>query len=526
MARAILEAGYTVVYDDQATVEHSHDYDAAETRSRTRIDGRFNAEWLDRTCIASKADAHTMVERQASIDEEALRSHGLSGEQLEHYSREAQALRLATFEGLWEGGKTATRLPATRMLDETKLHVLFVVHSFPPEAWAGTEIYTFNLALELQRLGHTCTIFTREDGGPDRQDFTLRETEFQGLRVLRLTHKLQHQRLSESYSQPLYELAFKRVLAWEKPTLVHFQHLLHTSVGLVEIAKRAGLPTVLHLHDYWALCSRVQLIRPDGQICDRNMGLGCYACVKDTALPSAPLLDKMGRESMTGLREFARDAEERAKPGSRSHRRWRDLGDMLERQPLVETAYAAADLRVSPSRFLRTKMLESGSFDPHTLIYSDNGMRTDHVEALEKVPAAGGVVRFGFVGSLVWYKGGEVMVRAMKLLKDAPVSLSIHGSFDPEKDEHHAELVKLSEGAKVEFAGRFDNARLSEVYAEIDVLIVPSIWYENSPVTIHEAWLTGTPVLCSDIGGMEEYVSDGVDGLHFETGSAEDLAAK
>ena len=64
------------------------------------------------------------------------------------------------------------------------------------------------------------------------------------------------------------------------------------------------------------------------------------------------------------------------------------------------------------------------------------------------------------------------------------------------------------------------------VYAEIDVLLVPSLWWENSPVTIHEAFLTGTPVVASGIGGMAEYVRDGIDGLHFAVGDDLDLAAK
>ena len=56
------------------------------------------------------------------------------------------------------------------------------------------------------------------------------------------------------------------------------------------------------------------------------------------------------------------------------------------------------------------------------------------------------------------------------------------------------------------------------------MLNVPSIWYENSPITIHEAFLTRTPVVTSGIGGMAEYVRDGVDGLHFDVGDAYDLA--
>ena len=54
MARAFLEAGFTVVYDDEATVEHSHDYDAEETEKRAAIDAAFNAEWLDRICVGRR----------------------------------------------------------------------------------------------------------------------------------------------------------------------------------------------------------------------------------------------------------------------------------------------------------------------------------------------------------------------------------------------------------------------------------------------------------------------------------------
>ena len=283
---------------------------------------------------------------------------------------------------------------------------------------------------------------------------------------------------------------------------------------------------MLTCHDYWGLCARVQLIRPDGVICEENQGAGCFLCVKGRGLEeiprlarldwvASPLLDALG----AGLRRGKRLAGKWAD-------RWAGFAELRARHDYVTGAYAAADLRISPSRFLRERYLASERFDPATFLYSDNGMRTDHVQALEKRPDPEGRVRFGFVGSLVWYKGGETMVRAMRELPAERAVLNVYGSWDPEGDEHHAELARLAEGAPVEFKGRFDNARLSEVYAEIDVLVVPSIWFENSPITIHEAYLTRTPVLASDIGGMAEFVRDGVDGLHFEVGNATDLAAK
>ena len=60
--------------------------------------------------------------------------------------------------------------------------------------------------------------------------------------------------------------------------------------------------------------------------------------------------------------------------------------------------------------------------------------------------------------------------------------------------------------------------------AEIDWVVVPSRWWENSPLVIQEAFLHGRPVICSDIGGMAEKVTDGVNGLHFRAGDARGLA--
>lgn len=553
-ARALLEAGFTVVYDDEATVEHSHDYGPEETRARAEIDARFNAEWLDRVCVASKNDARILTERLLGEDREALRKAALSdvvyGRELER----AAQLRSAAFEGLYDGGVTTVRHPQTKMLERTDLALLYVVHGFPPDTWAGTEIYTFNLAQEMARRGHRVTILTRApatlfkgakdlnaladgeeklvagelrpDGTPE--DFSLVETRFQGLRVLRMTHRLEHRTLRESYEQPLAERVFERLLARERFDLVHFQHLIHLSAGLVRVAQEAGLATVLTCHDYWSLCARVQLIRPDGVRCEKNMGSGCFLCVKEKSLAHIPAAERWGGLVGTLTSTLAAGARRGRALPARMLKRWDGFADLRARHAFVTEAYALADLRISPSRFLREKLVSTAAFDPHTLVYSDNGMRTDHVHALTKKPDAQGRVRFGFVGSLVWYKGGEVMLAAFaKLAADpafrARAVLNVYGDFKPDVDPHHARLRALA-GENVKFHGRFDNARLSEVYAEIDVLLVPSVWFENSPITIHEAYLTRTPVVASDIGGMKEYVRDGVDGLTFKAGDADDLA--
>ena len=544
MARSLLEAGWTVVYDAAATVEHSHDYDPAETRSRAEIDARFNAEWLDRVCVGSAKDATILTQRLGAEDAAALAKLDLDSASRQQLEQESHALRKAAFEGLFEGGRSKRRYPSSGLLEDRTLNLLYVVHGFPPDTWAGTEVYTLNLAREMSARGHRVTIMTRvpaETGGRARPDFSIEETEFEGLTVLRMTHRLEHRRLSDSFDQPKAEVAFRGVLARLQPDLVHFQHLIHTSAGLVQVAKDAGLATVITCHDFWALCSRVQMIRPGGAICPSNMGSGCFLCIKekglehverakklDQTLGAGKVLGALASKFADWVPSWGSAGNGGGEAGAGAKRRAQEYRDLRAREQAVPAAYAAADLRISPGRFLREMLLQSGHFDPHTFLYSENGMRTDHVRALEKRPDPDGRVRFGFVGSLVWYKGGETMIKAMVQLAERSstpqATLAVWGSFDPESDEHHRELERLAQGAGVEFKGRFDNERLAEVYAEIDVLIVPSVWYENAPVTIREAFLTGTPVVTSNLGGMAESVRDGIDGLHFAVGDDTDLA--
>ncbi len=514
MARALLEAGYRVVYDARATVEHSHDYEPPEAFARAAIDGRFNAEWLGRVAIGSDADAMALCKRLEASDRAALAAAGHAGPALAALARQAGELRRATFLGLAEGGRAERRRPATALLPSPRLRVLFAVHGFPPDTWAGTEVYTLNLAHELARRGHEVAIFTRAPAQGGEPDFGVREETFEGLRVLRMTHRLAHPSLRASYREPRAEEAFRRVLAEVRPDVVHFQHLIHTSIGLVDAARQAGCATLVHCHDYWAICPRVQLIRPDGVRCSEGMGAGCYLCVKEKAFEMIPTLKQAGERAGDVLTELFDGLGKR------------DFRELAERGDAVLSAYAACDLQISPSRFLRDKLLATGAFQAERFLYSDNGMRTDHVRALAKRPSASGRLRVGFVGSLVWYKGGEVMLAAFERLGAAPLELHVFGDFQPERDAHHAELQARARAsaAAVVFHGRFPNSELAEVYAGIDVLLVPSIWYENSPITIHEAFLAGTPVVASDIGGMAEYVRDGVDGLTFRAGDGADLA--
>jgi len=107
-------------------------------------------------------------------------------------------------------------------------------------------------------------------------------------------------------------------------------------------------------------------------------------------------------------------------------------------------------------------------------------------------------------------------------------TLRLDRFVDDEPDD--AGLRAQAAGRPVRFMGAFDRDRTAEVYAQIDVLVVPSLWLENSPLVIHEAFMAGVPVVGARIGGITSLikdvnVEDGGIGLLYDPASAVELRA-
>jgi glycosyltransferase involved in cell wall biosynthesis len=116
--------------------------------------------------------------------------------------------------------------------------------------------------------------------------------------------------------------------------------------------------------------------------------------------------------------------------------------------------------------------------------------------------------------------------RLLELAQRRDIIVEIHGDGSnqpPEFQEEFAAAVGKA-GSNVRLYGRYDETQVDELMHGVDVVVVPSIWWENSPVVIEEALRNGRPVICSNIGGMAEAVRDGLDGFHFPVGNATALA--
>jgi glycosyltransferase involved in cell wall biosynthesis len=127
---------------------------------------------------------------------------------------------------------------------------------------------------------------------------------------------------------------------------------------------------------------------------------------------------------------------------------------------------------------------------------------------------------FVFFGRIVREKGVFTLLAAMEKVPD--LTLRVIG-FGPSEGDAR-EMVRTRKIRNVEFCGpKYDSDLIEDLNHAIAV-IVPTEWYDNSPLVIHQAFALGIPVIASDIDGIPEIVEDGQNGLLFKPGDAQQLA--
>lgn len=424
------------------------------------------------------------------------------------------------------------------------MKVLLVSHDFLPGHPAGTEIYTYQVGSALKQRGHEVHVFTTEkDIG--RKNLSVEVREYGGLPVHELYNNLYYNDFDETWDYPAAAASFGIMLDDLKPDVVHFMHLLYLSVACVEEVKKRGIPVLYTLHDYWLQCARFGQRRYlDGSICHEIDFDRCGSCLAGFKFSQTRAQRAAGKaiaalRGATGVdlgglaRGLQRSVAQRAgKPHSidteatpEDGERSAALAAAAKRRDLAlrERILPAVDRFIAPSRFLRERFLEWG-IPARQIVHMRTGIDLTKFEGFQKRPAE--KTRIAFIGTLAPHKGAHILLDAWDRVDPglrAGAELRIFGppahnpAYVAALREHAAEV-----GASLE--GELARSAVAGALAEIDLLIVPSIWYENSPLIILEALATRTPLAVSDLGGMAELVTPGFTGFHFKMGSDEDLA--
>lgn len=402
------------------------------------------------------------------------------------------------------------------------MRITLVVHQFPPNYFTGTEQYVLNVGKELQRRGHDVDVFSLDPAfgeatGPWRESCEV----VQGLPVRRINFWMRIARDWQrmEYRHPMMAEVFARHMAERKPDVVHSFHLRHVGADLIDrvVEQRRGL--VVSLMDFWFLCPRVILMKPDGSACEGppDQGRGCLPC-------HAPALaDELAKSPVAAEIDALHVASRgESKPA------W-DLrskaATMLERPEYLRTRLAEADTIVAPTAFLRDVFVRNGAPAErirHLSYGVDTGPLADEVARLrpDRRP-----LTFGFFGSYAPHKGPHVLVDAMARVQ-GDCRAVLRGRSSDFVDYSTPLKQNAEKDPRVRVGEPFAREELAQALAEIDVLVVPSTWHENAPFVVLEARAAGLPVLASRFGGLTEVVQDEVDGELFEAGDSEDLARR
>ena len=409
------------------------------------------------------------------------------------------------------------------------MRILFLTHHFLPRHRGGVETYTLGIARELVQLGHEVTVLTTDDGVPLG---SLRKGAHEGIPLLGIGHDRVVKRWDDTLGRAPVLRALERAIAGIKPEIVHAQHLMYVGLDALRIARSLGHPTVLTLHEYWLLCARGgQFLRTDGEVCEAADVPTCAACLQDFKFGRTPWEGKVARWcrhlGATGDSLFSKLKAWRQRagtPGDDSPAKMRELEAWLHsRASQIDAALGHADSLLSPSLFLKRKF-EEANLHGERILYWPNGVGDGGISS---GPRNGGdpalPLRVGFMGSIMPSKGPLILAQAHSQMRPGLIRVTYHGSMKSHPE--YAEQVRsVAPDDESTFPGPFPGGKASEILEDLDVLVVPSTWYENSPVVISEARTAQVPVVASNLGGMAEQVRDGVDGRLFESRKPADLA--
>lgn len=377
------------------------------------------------------------------------------------------------------------------------MHILKIIHGYPPNYNAGSEVYSQSICNELSKT-HKVSVFTREEN-VYAPCFSIRKELINDNLTLYFVNNPQgkdgyrHQQMDNNFADLLKKL---------NPDVAHVGHLNHLSTGLIDELNTLKIPIIFTLHDFWLMC-------PRGQFLTRSIGTdnNFKVCNKQEDIKCATDCYSV---YFSGIVENNND--EIGNWQNWVHNR------MLETKAIINKV----NLFIAPSNYLRDRFINDFNVPADKIVYLDYGFPTEYLTQTEKSKAKTDYT-FGYIGTHIPAKGVNILIEAFKQIEEK-AALKIFGRSNGQSTNALKVMVKTAKN-KIEFAGEYINHNLAnDVFSNVDCIVVPSIWGENSPLVIHEAQACKIPVITADFGGMKEYVQHNINGLLFEHRNTNALA--
>lgn len=359
------------------------------------------------------------------------------------------------------------------------MNILYIIHQFYPNHYSGTERVVFETASYMQKLGHKVTILTysHEDNHTyqNRQDEIMyKEFMYQGLNVIAVKSEssVYNSSCFVDSQSPVYEFLIEKI----NPQIVHVAHHMYM-YSFLQAVKKLHIPYVVSLTDFWLICHRAQMITSTGDLC------------------CGPKGGKQCKEICLGLEKEYYE----------------------KRFTLACEILSQSKANIVSSQFLQNTM---SRFVPnfHSK-YVPYGLNFSYLSTNSETYDKNSKIRFLFSGTLSKHKGIDIAIKAFKSLKKDNFELNIYGD-GPLKNF----VMREVEHAKnMHYHGIYSKEETKNLIKNNDVVLVPSVWYENNPIILQEMIAANIPPVVSDVGSLPEMVEDKKTGFIFEMSNAASL---
>lgn len=364
--------------------------------------------------------------------------------------------------------------------------ILIIAHGHPTFSKGGGEIAAYNFYQAYNDLGEDAYFLGAhklegvDHGGTPFSTYAEKELLF--------LSTMQDYFLMRMENRSVIWNEWHDLLNYINPDVIHFHHYIHLGMEMVRGARtwikqeKKKCRLVMTLHEYMPICAN------DGQMIKKGSGKLCY-----------------GYNPLDCKQCFPE----------------RSTTEFKMRELYLRSYLNTVDHFIAPSHFLKDRYVTWG-VPAEKISMIDNGqLRAEKLPKREFFEGDRRAV-FAYFGQINPFKGLDVLLEALQYLPKeilVDVQIQIHGSgLENQEEAFQEKVTALMKKYKkyIRFFGPYEPSELGNLMQNVDWVVMPSIWWENSPLVIQEALKYGRPLMVSNIGGMAEKVRDGLDGVHFQ----------
>lgn len=401
------------------------------------------------------------------------------------------------------------------------MKIVYVLEAYFPRAVGGTEMYTDALANDVREMGHeVCLVI------PDFHNTGTGSYIYNNIEVHTYKEPSRGSRnLILGFEKPAGLDNFSQLIKQLNPDIVHFQ-MISAGQGItmfhLESVKMMGFRTVLTIHLSHYTCLTGNLIRNNEVPCDGVIkDMKCSICYMRGKEMSAPLASLSAGLSNLAMRLLNKSEKLYSIPflgaGMHVYKRKEDLKKLAEYSDMIcaITGWYKDMLIKNGVPEEKLRLVKQGAIGPDGKNHPADDQEYKAVDTGEHKK-----VKLVFIGRITRVKGLHVLLEALKGLDNKLYDLDIFGLIgDGNKYQEDNARYILANGISATFRGAIPHEEILRILSGYDVLCLPSLFSEMSPLVIQEAFKAGIPVIGSEAPGISEEVKNGVNGYIFPFGN-------